>query len=99
MTPYNRFRAFYQTASLWNGTLCGIKAFKLSQFKFVITTPAQQELELPVIPAGTVLGKRAEYFFKFCVEQSDNYELLVHNIRPLQNSLIYSYPLFRWISA
>jgi hypothetical protein len=81
MTHYNRFNAFCQTSNLWNGSLCGIKAFTLSQFRFALTTAEEQELELPVIPARTVLGKRAEYFFKFCVEHSTNYELLVHNMQ------------------
>lgn len=81
MTNYDRFKAFYQTPTLWKGTLCGLKSFGLSQFKFDHDLEAQESLELPNIPHGTVLGKRAEYFFKFCVEQSTNYELIAHNLQ------------------
>ncbi|MDP5102124.1 MAG: DUF1853 family protein [Nonlabens sp.] len=81
MDNYNRFAAFYKTASLWNDNLCGLRIFKLSQFKFDLDLDAKESLELPAIPHGTLLGKRAEYFFKFCVEQSTNYELVTHNLQ------------------
>lgn len=81
MSNYDRFQAFYQTASMWSGTLCGIQSFHLSQLHFPFNNTTVDTLELPMIPAGTVLGKRAEYFFKFCIEQSTNYDLLVHNLQ------------------
>ncbi|AUC79760.1 DUF1853 domain-containing protein [Nonlabens sp. MB-3u-79] len=75
-----RFKAFYKTASLWSGTLLGLEQFGLSNFIFDHLKD-QESLDLPVIPQGTLLGKRAEYFFKFCVEQSSNYQLLLSNIQ------------------
>lgn len=77
---YARFKAFYKTASLWSGNLLGLEQFYLSNFNFD-HLDQEESLELPVIPQGTVLGKRAEYFFKFCVEKSNNYELLLSNIQ------------------
>ncbi len=81
MSNYDRFKAFYQTASMWSGSLCGIQSFHLAQLHFPFNDTTAATLELPVIPAGTVLGKRAEYFFKFCIEQSTNYDLVVHNLQ------------------
>jgi hypothetical protein len=75
----DRFEAFYQTASFWNGKLAGVQQFPLSNFDFHHLQESDEELVLPSIPAGTVLGKRAEYFFQFCVEQSSNYNLLLAN--------------------
>jgi hypothetical protein len=75
-----RFKAFYKTASLWSGTLLGLEQFGLSNFIFDHIED-QESLDLPIIPQGTLLGKRAEYFFKFCVEQSSNYQLLLSNIQ------------------
>jgi hypothetical protein len=77
---FARFEAFYKTASLWSGTLHGIEQFGLSHFNFD-HLEEQEPLNLPVIPQGTLLGKRAEYFFKFCVEQSNNYELILSNVQ------------------
>lgn len=77
---YARFKAFYKTASLWSGELLGLDQFYLSNFNFD-HLKHEESLELPTIPQGTVLGKRAEYFFKFCVEQSNNFELLLSNIQ------------------
>lgn len=77
---YARFKAFYKTASLWSGELLNLEQFYLSNFNFD-HLDQEESLELPVIPQGTVLGKRAEYFFKFCVEKSNNYELLLSNIQ------------------
>ena len=76
---YDRFKAFYQTSSFWSGKLAGIQQFSLSNFNFKHLSEAEESLELPAIPIDTVLGKRAEYFFKFCVEQSSNYQLLAAN--------------------
>jgi len=39
------------------------------------------DISLPEIPHGTVLGKRAEYYFKFCVDQSSNFECLISNLQ------------------
>lgn len=76
---FDKFQAFYQTASFWNGKLAGVQQFQLSNFDFSHLSSTDQSLELPNIPVDTVLGKRAEYFFRFCVEQSSNYELLAAN--------------------
>jgi len=73
------FEAFYQTASFWKGKLAGIQQFPLSNFDFSHRSSIDECLELPTIPAGTVLGKRVESFFKFCVGRSSNYELLIAN--------------------
>jgi hypothetical protein len=75
-----RFKAFYKTASLWSGKLLGLEQFGLSNFNFD-HLELQESLKLPIIPQGTLLGKRAEYFFKFCVEQSSNYQLLLSNVQ------------------
>lgn len=78
---YERFKAFYSTASFWQGKLAGIEQFPLSRFDFSHLDKNDNNLELPVIPVNTVLGKRAEYFFQFCIEQSSNYELVVANLQ------------------
>ncbi len=78
-TDFDRFKAFYQTSSFWQGTLGGLKQFPLSNFNFNHLGQRTETLELPAIPAGTVLGKRAEYFFRFCAEQSSNYKVLLAN--------------------
>jgi hypothetical protein len=75
---FARFKAFYKTASLWSGTLLGLEQFGLSNFKFDHLKESES-IDLPVIPQGTLLGKRAEYFFRFCVEQSNNYDLVLSN--------------------
>jgi hypothetical protein len=75
----DRFKAFYQTASFWSGRLAGVQQFPLSNFDFRHLKESDKQLVLPSIPIGTVLGKRAEYFFQFCVEQSSNYNLLLAN--------------------
>jgi hypothetical protein len=81
---YERFKAFYQTSSFWQGSLAGITQFSLAQFNFDHLRDSGMNLELPRIPMGTVLGKRAEYFFKFCVEQSSNYDLITSNLQIFQ---------------
>ncbi|MEO9953837.1 DUF1853 family protein [Nonlabens sp.] len=73
-----RFKNFYSTATLWSGTLLGLDQFHFSSLKFD-HLKGIDHIELPVIPPRTVLGKRAEYFFQFCIEQSSNYKLLVSN--------------------
>lgn len=77
---FARFKAFYKTASLWSGSLLGLQQFYLKNFDFNHLKEGDA-LELPSIPQGTVLGKRAEYFFKFCIEGSNNYELLLSNVQ------------------
>ncbi|WP_124981378.1 DUF1853 family protein [Nonlabens xiamenensis] len=81
---FERFKAFYRTAPLWQGKLMDLRQFPLSNFSFA-SLDESAALELPNIPQGTVLGKRAEYYFKFCVEQSDNFELLVANLQVFKN--------------
>jgi hypothetical protein len=76
---FERFKAFYQTHPLWSGELLGLKQFSLSQFEFEEND--HKQWQLPVIPQGTVLGKRAEYYFKYCIDQSSNYECLVSNLQ------------------
>ncbi len=77
---FARFTAFYKTASLWSGNLLGLKQFYLKNFDFN-HLDEEEFIELPSIPQGTVLGKRAEYFFKFCIEESNNYELILSNVQ------------------
>jgi hypothetical protein len=78
---FQRFKGFYNTHSFWNGSLAGMKQFHLSDFTFDHLTDADVDLQLPQIPQGTVLGKRAEYYFQFLIEQSSNYESVVSNIQ------------------
>lgn len=78
---YERFKAFYSTPSFWLGDLAGIKQFPLSVFNFSHLDHDETALELPAIPVNTVLGKRAEYFYQFCIQQSSNYELVVANLQ------------------
>lgn len=78
---YSRFRAFFKTASLWNGKLAGVQQFPLSEFDFSHLKEQETPLELPIIPVNTVLGKRAEYFYQFCIEQSLNYDLIAANVQ------------------
>ena len=75
---FARFKAFYKTASLWSGSLLGLQQFPLKEFDFSHLNE-EEALELPAIPQGTVLGKRAEYFFKFCIEKCQNYDLVLSN--------------------
>jgi hypothetical protein len=83
---FARFKAFYKTASLWSGTLLGLEQFGLSNFNFDHLKD-QESLDLPVIPQRTLLGKRAEYFFKFCVEQSNNYDLVLSNAQVFKGKI------------
>lgn len=80
-TDFDRFNAFFQTSSFWNGTLGGLKQFPLSNFNFDHFKNQQEQLELPEIPVRTVLGKQAEYLFKFCADSSSNYKVLASNIQ------------------
>lgn len=73
-----RFKAFYSTPTLWSGKLLDLEQFHFSSLNFD-HLKNQDSIELPDIPESTVLGKRAEYFFKFCVEQSNNYDILLSN--------------------
>lgn len=83
---FARFKAFYSTTSLWSGKLLGLQQFGLSNFKFDHLVH-QKSLDLPWIPEGTLLGKRAEYFFKYCVEQSNNYQLLLSNLQVFKGKI------------
>jgi hypothetical protein len=83
---FARFKAFYKTASLWTGTLLGLEQFGLSNFNFDHLKDSES-IDLPVIPQGTLLGKRAEYFFRFCVEQSNNYDLLLSNTQVFKGKI------------
>jgi hypothetical protein len=83
---FARFKAFYKTASLWTGTLLGLEQFGLSNFNFDHLKDSES-IDLPVIPQGTLLGKRAEYFFRFCVEQSNNYDLLLSNTQVFKGTI------------
>jgi hypothetical protein len=83
---FARFKAFYKTASLWTGTLLGLEQFGLSNFNFDHLKDSES-IDLPVIPQGTLLGKRAEYFFRFCVEQSNNYDLLLSNTQVFRGKI------------
>ncbi|MGJ8684277.1 MAG: DUF1853 family protein [Nonlabens sp.] len=78
---YSRFRVFFKTATLWNGKLAGLQQFPLSEFDFSHLKEQKDSLELPLIPVNTVLGKRAEYFYEFCIQQSSNYNLIASNIQ------------------
>ncbi len=78
---YERFKAFYSTPSFWLGKLASVKQFPLSVFDFSHLKDDTASLELPSIPPNTVLGKRAEYFYQFCIEQSNNYDLIVANLQ------------------
>ncbi|WP_194850460.1 DUF1853 family protein [Nonlabens antarcticus] len=78
-TDYGRLLAFYQTASFWSGELAGVKQFQLSHLDLSHLKESPDSINLPDIPAETVLGKRAESFFQFCVEQSSNYNVILAN--------------------
>ena len=78
---YQRLRAFYNTPNLWKGNLLGLDQFYLDELRFDQQDFKEGDLTLPDIPHGTVLGKRAEYYFKFCVDQSSNYDCLLSNIQ------------------
>lgn len=83
MTPnnYHRLRAFYKTASLWNGPLAGVLQFPLSEFDLSHLKEKNPYLKLPEIPENTILGKRAEYLYQWCIEQSLNYKLIAANVQ------------------
>jgi hypothetical protein len=83
VSNYERFKAFFQTQSFWNGSLAGIQSFHLSQLDFG-HLKEDAHLELPHIPPSTVLGKRAEHFFKFCIKQSSNYNLIASNVQIIE---------------
>jgi len=78
---FERLRSFYSTPSLWTGNLLSMNQFSLNQLDFSYSDQEKSEIHLPDIPYGTVLGKRAEYYFKFCVEQSTNYRCLISNLQ------------------
>ncbi len=78
---YQRLRAFYNTPNLWKGKLLDLDQFYLDELRFDEKDFKEEDLILPEIPHGTVLGKRAEYYFKFCVDQSSNYDCLLSNIQ------------------
>ncbi|MGB5982426.1 MAG: DUF1853 family protein [Nonlabens sp.] len=78
---FERLRSFYSTPSLWTGELLSMKQFSLNQLNFSYSDQQKSEIHLPDIPYGTVLGKRAEYYFKFCVEQSTIYRCLISNLQ------------------
>jgi len=78
---YNRLRAFTNTASFWHGELAGIRQFSLSELDLSHISPLSPPLQLPHIPENTVLGKRVEHFYQFCIEQSLNYDLVAANIQ------------------
>ncbi|ARN76996.1 hypothetical protein BST97_02710 [Nonlabens spongiae] len=78
---YQRLRAFYNTPNLWKGKLLGLNQFYLDKLRFDQHDLKEGALTLPDIPHGTVLGKRAEFYFKFCVDQSSNYNCLLSNIQ------------------
>lgn len=81
-----RFKNFYSTATLWSGTLLGLDQFHFSSLNFDHLKEKNQ-ITLPAIPQRTVLGKRAEHFFKFCIEQSSNYKLLLSNQQIFKNKI------------
>lgn len=78
---YQRLEAFFKTPNLWKGKLLGLQQFYLDELHFDQQDLKEADITLPEIPHGTVLGKRAEYYFKFCVDQSSNYDCLLSNIQ------------------
>ncbi|ARN70969.1 hypothetical protein BST91_04550 [Nonlabens tegetincola] len=82
---YKRFEAFFTTRNFWKGNLSGMEQFALDSLDFSHLKESTSKIDLPNIPPNTVLGKRAEYFFKFCVEQSKNYDVLLSNEQIFSN--------------
>ncbi|GAL75756.1 hypothetical protein JCM19275_1639 [Nonlabens ulvanivorans] len=76
-----RFRAFLKTASLWNGKLAGVQQFPLHKLDLSHLKDDDILTGFPEIPVNTVLGKRAEYYYEYCIKQSLNYELIDSNIQ------------------
>jgi hypothetical protein len=79
--PVSSFKDFYKSSSLWHGKLEGMKQFYLDSFNVDQLGNGDMDVAVSQIPPKTVLGKRAEYHFKFLVEQSSNYQLLLSNIQ------------------
>lgn len=76
-----KLTSFIKTPSLWNGSLAGIKQFPLSDLNLSHLSNQNLFSEFPVIPENIVLGKRAEYYYQYCIEQSSNYDLIASNIQ------------------
>jgi len=70
---------------MWASDLMGMKAFNIQELKFD-HLDREGIIDMPAIPYGTVLGKRAEHYFAFAVEQSSNFELIAQNIQIFENS-------------
>lgn len=74
------FESFYRTPPLWRGSLMDISQFYLGDLEFPQSFQ-EDKLNMPHTPYGTVLGKRAERYFSFAVQQSLNYDILLENIQ------------------
>ncbi len=80
-SPESSFNDFYRSCSLWRGELAGMKQFHLDSIRIDQFGNSEMNLAISQIPQRTVLGKRAEYYFKFLVEHSTNYQLLLSNVQ------------------
>ncbi|WP_438422787.1 DUF1853 family protein [Aquimarina macrocephali] len=85
MSIKNEYLGFLNSKPLWND-----KAFlNLSPFDI------EEVLENDILPNATeinirdneVLGKRIEYFFEYCITNSDRYEVLAKNIQVYQDKI------------
>lgn len=77
----HKFRVFIKTASSWNGSLAGVRQFPLNELNLSHLKDDDILSGFPEIPENTVLGKRAEYYYEYCIQQSSNYELIASNIQ------------------
>ncbi|EAS19760.1 hypothetical protein BBFL7_00306 [Flavobacteria bacterium BBFL7] len=77
----HQLKAYIKTPSFWNGSLAGIKQFSLSELDLSHFNNNFDHTEFPEIPANTILGKRAEHYFEYCIQQCSNYELIASNIQ------------------
>ncbi len=71
-TTLSRYLGFLNTPPLWTK-----QQFGLEQFVFPRLDP--DTLDPVSIPKGIRLGHQMEFVFRHCIEQTDRYQLLLHN--------------------
>ncbi len=80
-----QYLGFLNGNSLWNSeTLFGLSRFNFEELSKEVARPNSISI---TIPDNEVLGKRIEVFFEYCIETSENYEVIAKNLQVFKEKI------------